>query len=167
VAKPRTLTYRFVLSDEEFGRAWLREYYRRPGWRAWRIIGGPCFVALGIAMSRSAESFTVGMGIASVVLGLWYVVKPWIAMRATVAQRRKGGRSGVEIELRLHREGIRIDDGKVRKEIPWEDILTSGMASEYVWYELAGGNRATIPLRVVDDIDALREKLAAHTRWSG
>lgn len=167
MAKRDTLTYRFVLSDGEFGRAWLREYYRRPGWRAWRVIGGPCFVALGIAMSRSAERFTMGMGIVSIVFGIFYLVRPWIAMKAMVAHRKKGGRSGVEIELRLHRDGIGIDDGKVRKEIPWGDIIASGETSEYVWYELAGGNRATIPLRVVSDIDALRATLGAHTKWSG
>ena len=165
--KRDTLTYRFVLSDAEFGRAWLREYYRRPGWRLWRVIGGPCFVALGFAMSRSAEPLTMGMGIASIAFGIFYAVRPWMASKAMVAHRRKGGRSGVEIQLSLHRGGIRIDDGKVQKEIAWEHIASSGETPEYVWYELAGGNRATIPLRVVDDVGALREKLAAHTKWAG
>ncbi len=163
----QTLTYRFVLSDAEFGHMWLREFYRRPGWRIWRVIGGPCFIALGIAMARGTEVLTTGMGVGSIVFGLWYAVRPWIAMKAIVAQRRKRGRSNIELELWLHRDGIRVDDGKVKKEIPWENIVRAGESRSYVWYELAGGSRATIPLRVVGDRDALQEKLAAHTDWVG
>lgn len=161
----QTLSYRFVLSDEEFGSMWLREYYRRPGWRAWRVIGGPCFIALGIAMARGSDLFTTGMGIVSIVFGLWYSVRPFIAMKAMVGQRRRDGRSGIEIELRLHRDGVRISDGKAIKEIPWENIVRSGESERYFWYELKGGSRATIPVRVVEDRDALREKLAAHSEW--
>lgn len=146
---------------------WLREYYRRPGFRSWRVIGGPCFIALGIAMARGTELFTTAMGVVSIVFGLWYSIRPWIAMKATVAQRRDSGRSGVEIELRFHRGGVRIDDGKVKKEIPWEDIVRSGRGKGYFWYELKGGSRATVPLRVVEDPDALRDRLAAHSEWVG
>jgi len=167
VAKHETLTYRFVLSDREFGRAWLREFYRRPGWRLWRVIGGPFFIALGLGMVRSSDLFTAGAGLVSIVFGAWYLVRPWIAMKAMVARRQRGGRSDVELELRLHRDGIRIDDGRVKKELPWEDIVSSGRGPTYVWYELGGGSRATIPLRVVDDQDALRRILAAHTDWRG
>ncbi|HHH28411.1 MAG TPA: hypothetical protein ENK57_08710, partial [Polyangiaceae bacterium] len=127
------LTYRFVLSDEEFGRAWLREYYRRPGWRAWRVIGGPCFTALGIAMSMSAEALTKWVGIATIVLGLWTTLKPFIARRMLTKQREAAGHSGVEIELRLDDEGIRIDDGRVRKQLEWAGIVRAGETADYFW----------------------------------
>ena len=166
VSTKKTLTYRFVLSDEEFAGAWLREYYRRPGWRIWRVIGGPCFIALGAALCRSADLVTMTVGMASVALGIWYALKPWIAMRAVTAQRRKSGRSDLDLEVRLHRDGIRIDDSKVRTEIPWSEVVRAGSAKTYVWYELAGGNRATIPLRVVEDLGALEAKLRAHTTWT-
>ena len=163
----RTLTYRFTLTDDEYGRMWLREYYRRPGWRVWRVIGGPCFVLLGLAMVRGSELFTMGMGVVSIVFGLWYAVRPWIAMKAMVEERRRRGGGRSEIEVRLHRDGVRVDDGKAKREIPWEDIVRSGEGPGYVWYELKGGSRATIPERVVDDGDALREKLREHTDWVG
>ncbi|MCB9595610.1 MAG: hypothetical protein H6719_23010 [Sandaracinaceae bacterium] len=159
------LSYRFTLSDDEFARAWLREYYRRPGWKTWRIIGGPCFIALGLTMMRNEGLLSQGMGIAALVLGLWYALKPLLAARMLREQRAKSGRSHVELEVRLHGEGIRIDDGKVKKEIPWDQVVRAGAAPAYVWYELRGGSRATIPLRVVEDPEALRAKLRAHTAW--
>jgi len=165
VAKRQTLTYRFVLSDEEFGSAWLREYYRRPGWKTWRVIGGPCFFALGLAMSTSGELLTKGVGIATALLGVWYGVKPFLARRLLTAQRRKAGHSDLQLELRLNREGIRIDDGNVRKQIPWSDVVRAGESKDYVWYELSGGSRATIPRRVIDDLDALRDELRENASW--
>ena len=63
--------------------------------------------------------------------------------------------------------GIRIDDGKVKKEIPWEAIVRSGEGKGYFWYELEGGSRATVPLRVVDEPDVLQETLAANSEWIG
>lgn len=161
------LTYRFVLSDDEFARAWLREYYRRPGWKTWRIIGGPCFIALGLAMMRGEELLSRGMGIAAIVLGLWYALKPLLAARMLREQRRKSGRSDVELEVKVHGGGIRIDDGKVKREIPWEQVARAGATRDYVWYELRGGSRATIPLRVVEDPTALRAELRRHTTWEG
>lgn len=161
----KALTYRFVLSDDEVGRAWLREYYRRPGWRLWRVIGGPCFVGLGVAMATSSELLSRGVGIATIVMGVWYAAKPLIGARAVVASRRKRGLSDREIEVRLDKGGVRIDDGQVRKELAWSDVRRAGEGSEYFWYEVGRGNRATIPKRVVDDADALREKLAEHTEF--
>lgn len=164
-AEQGVLRYRFVLSDEEFARAWLREYYRRPGWRAWRIVGGPCFVALGLAMMRGEELFSRAVGTAAIVLGLWYGLKPLLAARMLRAERRRSGRSDVELEVRVHAGGVRIDDGAVKKELPWSEIVRAGASKEYVWYELRGGSRATIPLRVVDDPEALYATLRAHTAW--
>lgn len=161
----QTLTYRFVLSDDEVGRAWLREYYRRPGWRLWRVIGGPCFVGLGIVMATSGELLTRGVGIATIAMGIWYAVKPLVGARAVVSSRRRRGLSDREIEVRLHRDGVRIDDGQVRKELAWSDVRRAGEGSEYFWYEVGHGSRATIPKRVVDDPDALRDKLRAHTEF--
>lgn len=161
----KTLTYRFVLSDREIASAWLREYFRRPGWRAWRVIGGPCFIGIGIVLTQSAELFMRGIGLATIGLGLWYAAKPFIGARLISQDRRRRGLSDLEIEVRLGRDGLRIDDGRVRKEIPWSDVVRAGASSEYIWYELRGGSRATIPLRVVEDREALRTKLAAHCRW--
>ncbi|HJL15484.1 MAG TPA: hypothetical protein RMH99_07515 [Sandaracinaceae bacterium LLY-WYZ-13_1] len=161
------LRYRFSLSDEEFRRAWLAEYYRRPGWRGLRILGGPAFVALGIVMVRSPELFTRVMGGVAILFGVYYAAKPWLMARALTRRRRASGRADVALELTLGPRGIRIDDGHVRTDLPWDEITAAGEGRGYVWYEIGGGSRATIPLRVVDDPDALRAWLRERTEWKG
>ena len=166
-AKPKEpgLSYRFALSDDEYARAWLREYYRRPGWRVWRVVGGPCFILLGLGLTRSEELVSRIVGGAAIVMGLWYALKPLLGARLLRDQRARTGRAHVELEVRLDASGIRIDDGKVKQQIAWPDVVRAGASKEYVWYELRGGSRATIPLRVVDEPGALRELLRVHTRW--
>ncbi|MBX3275049.1 MAG: hypothetical protein KF729_32590 [Sandaracinaceae bacterium] len=161
----RGLAYRFALSDDEYARAWLREYYRRPGWRVWRVVGGPCFILLGLGLTRSEELVSRIVGGAAIVMGLWYALKPLLGARMLRDRRAKSGRAKVELEVRVGPSGIRIDDGTVKQEIAWPDVVRAGASKEYVWYELRGGSRATIPLRVVEDPIALRELLRAHTRW--
>lgn len=163
----RSLTYRFRLTDEEFRRAWLAEYYRRPGWRSIRILGGPMFVGLGVLMLRGEDTFGRVMGVLAILLGVWYAVKPWLGARVMTKQRRESGRADVELAVTFGARGVKIDDGKVQTELSWEDITGAGLGRGYVWYEIRGGSRATVPLRVVDDLDALRETLREHTRWAG
>lgn len=161
------LVYRFTLSDEEFGRAWLREYYRRPGWRVTRVLGGPLVIGLGVFMVRSADLFTRAIGVAAMVLGLWYGLKPLLAAHLMKRRRRESGRSEVELEVTLSDQGLRIDDGKVRTELGWDEVRSAGRGDGYVWYELRGGSRATIPSRAVDDREALERMLREHTEWVG
>lgn len=161
------LSYRFVLSDDEFRRAWLAEYYRRPGWRSLRLLGGPALVALGAIMLRSPAAFQRVMGVVALLFGIYYAVKPWLAARVVTRERRRSGRADLELEVTLHGRGVTIDDGKVQTELPWYEVSSSGMGKDYVWYEVRGGARATIPLRVVDDLEALIERLRTHTDWKG
>lgn len=162
-----SLTYRFTLSDAEFRRAWLAEYYRRPGWRSLRVLGGPALVALGVTMVRSDAVFQRVMGVVAILFGLYYAAKPLLAARMLTAERRRSGRADLELEVTFHGRGVCIDDGKVRTELPWQEITAAGMGKGYVWYEISGGSRATIPLRVVEDLDALVEVLRERTAWQG
>ena len=157
--------YRFSLSDREYRRAWVREYYRRPGSRLLRIVLGPFFAMVGVALVRSTELFTRGMGVATVLLGLWVTLKPLLAANTLVRHRRATGRGDVTFEITLHRQGIRIDDGKVRTELPWDEVISAGRSPDYFWYEVRGGSRATIPLRVVEDPAALEALLRERTTW--
>lgn len=162
----RDLSYRFVLSNDEFAHAWIREYYRRPGFRVWRVVGGPIFFGVGVAMSLGRGDLLMrAMGWLTALLGVWYTIKPLLAMWAMRAHRIKSGRADVELQLTLHRDGIRIGDDKVDTEIPWEEVTQAGETRHYVWYELCGGSRGTIPIRVVDDLDALRSLLGERARW--
>ncbi len=162
-----TLTYRFTLSDDEFARAWLREYYRRPGWRVFRVAFGPAVAILGVAMVRGDALFNRAMGIAAILLGAWYALKPFLAARMIRNARHKSGRSDLAIELRLSDRGVRIDDGHKRTDLAWEDVTAAGRGPDYVWYEIGRGARATIPLRAVDDLDALEALLREKTAWAG
>lgn len=162
------LVYRFRLSDEEFSRAWLREYYRRPGWRGFRVAGGPMIAALGLAaMVRAADTFTLLMGGLAVLLGVWLTVKPWLAASMIRKQRQAAGRAEEPITLTLSDSGLTIDNGRTRTELSWSDVSASGRGPDYVWYAIGGGARATIPLRAVDDPAALEELLRRRARWRG
>lgn len=162
-----TLEYSFTLSDEEFGRAWLREYYRRPGWRVLRIAGGPALMLFGASMIvRAPDLFSRAMGVCAVLLGLWYATKPLLARRLLTRHRRESGRADAEIGLTLSDDGVAIDHAGVRTELDWSDVTAAGRGPDYVWYEIGRGARATIPLRAVDDVDALESLLRRHTAWT-
>jgi hypothetical protein len=156
--------YRFKLSDREFAGAWLREYYRRPGLRILRGLAGPALIALGAVMRTSPEIFTRFMGLASIGLGVWLILKPFLMAWAFTSQRRKRRRSDVEMEVRLDASGMHVSDGSKATDVPWDKIAAAGIAERYVWLEMTSGARATIPRRAIDDLDALRELLSSKVR---
>jgi hypothetical protein len=162
----RAHVYRFKLSDREFAAAWLREYYRRPGLRIVRVLAGPGLIGLGAVMRASPETFTRFMGLASIALGVWLVLKPFLMAWAFTSQRRRRNRGNVEMEVRLDASGMHVSDGSQTTAIAWEKIAMAGVADRYVWLELKSGSRATIPRRAIDDLDALRELLSANVRLS-
>lgn len=161
-------TYRFKLSDREFASAWLREYYRRPGVRAWRVLSGPGIFILGaLTAARADELFMRGIGGLAVLLGLWLTAKPFLMVWAMTSRRRRTDRANVEIEVRFDRDGMRVSDGGAQTAFPWTKLSAAGASSDYVWIELASGNRATIPKRAIDDLDALQTLLASRLSWHG
>ena len=160
--------YRFKLSDREFASAWLREYYRRPGVRILRIVGGPGLLALGaITLSRGGDAFTRGMALVTVVFGAWIILKPLLMAWSMTARRRRSDRAAVEMEVRFDRRGMVVTDGDKATELPWEKLASAGASGDYVWLELKTGTRATIPRRAIDDLDALRELLRSRVEWKG
>ncbi|MGE0785071.1 MAG: hypothetical protein AB7S26_05230 [Sandaracinaceae bacterium] len=159
------LTLRYTVSDREFAEAWLREYFRRRGLGVIRVALGPCLMVLGASMVRGEDLFSRAMGIAALLLGAWYAFKPFLGAYLMARQRRRDGRGSVEFEVTLSAKGIRIDDGRVRTEIAWDDVPRAGAADRYAWFELSRGARATIPWRAVEDRDALRAIFERHTRW--
>lgn len=156
------MVFRFKLSDREFAMSWLREYYRRPGWRSVRILGGPFLIMLGVAMRGSSHQFTSIMALVSIGLGLYYVFKPLLFASVLTSHRRRAGRADVEMEVTLDDDGMRVSDGKTQTDLPWARISAAGVAPQYVWIELKNGNRATIPTRAIDDLPGLRALLADH-----
>lgn len=159
-------TYRFKLSDREFASAWVREYYRRPGARAWRVLSGPGMFVLGaVAAARAGEAFTRAIAIVAVLLGIWLIAKPFLMAWAMTSRRRRANRAAVEIEVRFDRDGMRVTDGGAKTALPWEKLSAAGLSDDYVWIELSTGTRATIPRRAIDDLDGLRALLASRLAW--
>lgn len=159
-------TYRFKLSDREFASAWVREYYRRPGARAWRVLSGPALLVLGaIAVARAGETFTRGVAIVAVILGAWLLAKPFLMAWSMTSRRRRSNRAAAEIEVRFDRDGMRVSDGGATSERAWDELTAAGLSDDYVWIELSTGARATIPRRAVEDLDGLRELLSARVKW--
>ena len=125
-------TYHFQLSDREFASAWLREYYRRPGMRALRIVAGPLVFGLGVTMSRSSQAFTHFMAIVTMAFGVWLLVKPLLMAWAHTSRRRRLNRGDAEIQVRFDRKGMRVGDGKTETDLPWERLRAAGLARGYV-----------------------------------
>lgn len=161
------LSYRFRLSDGEFRRVWLTEYYRRPGWRAVRIVAGPALIALGISSLRADDLFNQVMGGVCAAFGLYYALKPFLAAWMLAKQRQKSGVADQEIGVTFGPDGVEIDQGNTRTELGWEDIAAAGSGVRYLWYELKRGARATIPMSAIDDPAALEALLREHTEWVG
>ncbi|MFK7987971.1 MAG: hypothetical protein AB8I08_18270 [Sandaracinaceae bacterium] len=161
------LSYRFRLSDGEFRRVWLTEYYRRPGWRSVRIVAGPALVALGISSLRAGDLFNRVMGGVCVAFGLYYALKPFLAAWMLTKQRKQSGVADQEIGVTFTPEGVEIDQGGARTELGWDDVRAAGSGARYVWYELNRGARATIPMSAIDDPAALEALLREHTEWVG
>ena len=107
------------------------------------------------------------MGGVCVVFGLYYALKPLLAARMLTRRRRASGRADREIEVTLDHRGVVIGHGEVSTRLGWDEVVAAGRGPSYVWYELRGGQRATIPLRAVEDPDALVEILRARTEWVG
>lgn len=159
-------TFRFTLTDAEYRRAWIREYYRRPGARVLRLLAGPLLAMLGVGMiARAPDLFERGMGVVALLFGLYLVFKPLLLANALVRRRQQSGMADRELEVSLRKEGVRIDDGKVRTNLPWDEVRAAGRGPDYVWYEMKGGSRATIPLRAVEDVEALEALLRDRTEW--
>ena len=39
----------------------------------------------------------------------------------------------------------------------WDQVVRAGWRPRYLWFEIAGGSRAIIPLRAIDDRDSLEQ----------
>lgn len=160
------MTFEFQLSDREFSRAWLAEYFRRPGLNRLRVVVGPAIAIFGIQLFRSAHD-TGGRFIAGVaiVLGLWHMVRPLAIVAMMLHQRRKTGAAQAPMRLTVDELGIEVSDGKKETRLRWADVTGAGRGSEYVWFEIRGASRGTIPLRAVPDESALVEAFRSRGKW--
>jgi hypothetical protein len=160
------LSYEFRLSDREFERAWLAEYFRRPGLARLRVLLGPAIAIFGINLIRGAsDRVGVAIGVVAILLGVWHVARPFVIVRAAVRHRRKTGAAERTMRVRVGEEGIAISDGVKETRLPWDQVTGAGRASEYVWFEVRRSARATIPLGAIGDVAALEQAFRARGKW--
>jgi hypothetical protein len=140
----------FELTESEFRRSWLAEYYRRPGLRWFRILAGPVVFTVGAILLRDAHD-TSGRaaGAVALVYGVFHALRPFLLSALVLRKRRKLGRK--TYRLTLDAKGIGISDGKGTSVIAWADVSASGLGRDYLWYEVRKSARATIPFRAMGD----------------
>jgi hypothetical protein len=140
----------FELTDREFRRSWLAEYYRRPGFRSFRIFAGPVVFTAGAMMLRDAhEPSGRAAGAVALVYGVYHALRPFLLVMLVMRRRRKLGQR--KYRLTIDEGGIAISDGKGSSQIPWKDVSASGLGDGYLWYEVRKSARATIPFRAMAD----------------
>jgi hypothetical protein len=158
--------YEFELSDAEFRRAWLAEYFRRSALARLRAVAGPLIALVGAHWVRAGDHGLRVFGGLAILFGLWHIAKPFLVAEAWVRRRRMRGAASATIRVRIDGEGIRVSDGAKETRYGWNRVRAAGRGRDYVWFEVAGGARATIPLRAVPDEPALVAVLRRHTRWT-
>ncbi len=159
------VTFDFQLNDSEFSRAWLTEYFRRPGLGLLRVLAGPLFVFIGLEMTRGPAGMGRGVGVAAIVLGIWHVLRPFVLVRALVRRRRASGATSAQMRVAIEDAGIRVSDGNKETRFPWDAITAAGRGKDYVWFEIRRSVRGTIPLRVVKDEARLIEWFQSRGKW--
>lgn len=151
----------FALSDEEFRRAWLREHYAQAS--PARNVVGPVMVVLSAwVLARHGASF---LPLVAGGYGLFLIARPFLLLTQLLRERKKQG--PVTLALRVDETGITIRRGAKTIELAWSRITAAGRRDDYVWYEIGRSQRATIPLRVVEDREALEALFRAHVPWRG
>ena len=158
-----TLRYQVDLTDAELREAWLAEERARRG-LARRAIG-PALIVFGLGtLASQSEPTARGIATFAILLGVFHIARPFLAVARALSERRRRGGSQA-ITVALDDDGIALTREGKTVRFPWKDVTAAGERATYVWYELRGMHRAPIPRRVIDDLEALRETLRAHTRW--
>lgn len=161
------LTLRFTLTHGELARAWLFEYYRRGLWGVLRLLGGPALVVVGWTLRQSGDGLVAAFGAFAVGYGVYYAVKPLLHVAFQVRRRVRVRADLVETTVRFGDDGIDVEHGASRTHIGWVDVGGAGRSATYLWFELPGGNRAPLPLRAVDDVEAVIARFREHDVWLG
>lgn len=152
------LRYTLRLTDRELVRAYLFTFFRQRGAIFLRFIGLA-------AIAWGVHDAVAGRPLAPLLIlwGVWYALRP--LFQAWVIVRRRGGRGQVTVEL--DDAGLRIEQDGQSARFAWDQLKAAGGVGDLVWYELERGAVGTLPLRVVDDPDALERCFRAHGKWRG
>ena len=71
------------------------------------------------------------------------------------------------MRVRVDDSGVHVSDGAKETQLGWDAITAAGRGNGYVWFEVRGSARGTIPTRVIGDEPALVEVFRARGAWRG
>ena len=159
-----TFQFEIELSDQELATAWVREHYARQGMLRFWMAPALLFFAV-VVLVQATDNVPRIAAFLMLAWGAFTLARPFLMASQIVAQRRKrGGTRKVLVSLDASGLTITKDDKDVL--FPWKDITAAGMRQDYVWYEIRGAQRAPIPKRLVEDVEALQRFFAKRTLWS-
>lgn len=146
-----------ALTPGERARSWLVEHYRRQGNPPVRTVIGVGILVMGIAMLQRQPTPVAWIALA---WGAFLTLRP-IAFAAWLFFVRRETKPFV---VTVDGRGIDIAGEKGARLLPWADITAFGLGTDYLWYEIRRGPRATIPFRVMDDRAELEALFRANVR---
>lgn len=162
---PERFEFEFDLSDRELARAWVREHFARQP--LVRRALAPAFLVLGVVwLARAAEGGQRAMGLLAVAFGAYLILRPFLEASRAVRLRRAVPR-GEHVHLVFDAVGLTLYRASKSLHFPWKEVTAAGLRDDYVWYEVRGAHRATIPLRVVDQRAEFEAFLRSKTSWKG
>lgn len=149
-----------ALTPSEMARSWLVEHYRRQGSPPMRTM-----IALGVMVIGGVGVARNGAPVAwlALVWGAFLTLRPILFAASLFFTRRQSKPFVVTVDAR----GVNIAGDKGARLIPWPEITASGLGTDYLWYEVRRGSRATIPFRVMTDRAELEALFRQHVATRG
>jgi hypothetical protein len=152
-----TYAMSIALTRGEMARSWLVEHYRRQGNPPMRTMIAVGITVVGAAMVRRSPAPIAWIALA---WGLFLLLRPVLFAAFLYLTRGAAKPFVVTVDAR----GVNIAGPKGARLLPWKDVTAFGLGSDYLWYEIRRGPRATIPFRVMTDRDGLEALFRANVR---
>lgn len=162
------MRFEFIQTHREFSLAWIGEYYRMGKWGGLRLLGGPAMVYVGwqLRVLRPGH-WLAAVGSFAIGYGIYYAVKPLLQVLLLLRRRHKLGGHRTTMVVDVDAEGIVIHSGSAHTTLGWDQIARAGWRSSYLWFELAQSTRAIIPLRSIEDREAIEQLFREQGKWVG
>ncbi len=160
------MRFEFILTDREFVRAWLAEYYLGSKRAVLRIFGGPALALFGWRLHVLYRGSPLAIvGVLGIGYGIYFALKPLLQVALELRKRRRLGAGSIATVVELDDDGIHIQSGAATADFAWERIARAGQRLDYLWFETHQGTKGTIPLRAVSDQQALEQRFREQGKW--
>jgi hypothetical protein len=159
------LVYRYRLNAREFIESSLAHYYLAPRSGCSRLLAGPAVVGIGLLLRAQAHGgLFEGLGALCIGYGLFYALKPLVAVSLASRARRKAGTH--ETTLELGDAGVSLSGPNHSVSLDWQTIRRAKCRRGCYWLESRSGIRWCLPMRVVNNPAPLLRLLREKGKWS-